>query len=490
MNSDSPFAAAFRPNAPEDGRAATKIVATIGPASENRIPELIAAGISVARINFSHGVPEDHRRRVEAIRKFSSEAGTAVGILADIQGPKLRLGRFPKGAVELESGQTWKLVEGEVAEHDDEIPFNFSQFVPSVRPGDRIFLADAVIELVAVEVGSTSITAEVRRGGTISDRKGVHLPDSDLAFEMPTDEDRKNIELALEIGVDMLGISFVSDADEIERIRELAPGLLLVAKIERRAALENLRWILEAADGVMVARGDLGVEVKLERLPVVQKLIIEEALKAGKFTITATEMLESMITTARPTRAEVTDVANAVFDGTDAVMLSAETAVGAYPIEAVEAMGRIVLAVETSKRYHDMQRVDFRESEPTFSNGTALAAAEVAEALSISTIVCFTESGNSVRLLSRYRTGADIIALTPSERTMNAMTILAHVRPMLCPRAKNLEDMLLRAQEMLVERNLAVPGQEVVFVAGVPPGVSRSTNMMKLHRIGEATRMS
>ena len=489
MNSESPFAAAFQPNGPEDGRAATKIVATIGPASENRIGELIEAGVSVARINFSHGTPEDHRRRVASIRRESRERGQAVGILADIQGPKMRLGIFPDGDLLLSPGESWKLVEGGVAESPDEIPFNFKGLVSSVKVGDRIFLADAVVELVVESVGDCSVVGQVRRGGTISDRKGVHLPDSDLTFELPTDEDRRNIELALEMGVDLLGISFVSNAEEIERIRELAPGMLLVAKIERREALENLRGILEAADGLMVARGDLGVEIKLERLPIVQKLIIREAMKAGKFTITATEMLESMIKTSRPTRAEVTDVATAVFDGTDAVMLSAETAMGAFPVEAVEAMSRIVLAVETSQSYHEMQHVDFRESEPTFSNGTAHAAAEVAEALSISTIVCFTESGNTVRLLSRYRTGADIIGLTPSERTMHSMTILAHVRPMLCPRAKNLEDMLQRAQEMLVERGLAVPGQEVVFVAGVPPGVSRSTNVMKLHRIGEATDM-
>jgi pyruvate kinase len=262
-----------------------------------------------------------------------------------------------------------------------------------------------------------------------------------------------------------------------------------VAKIERRPALENLKGILEAADGLMVARGDLGVEVQLERLPLVQKSIIQEALKAGKFTITATEMLESMVKASRPTRAEVADVANAVLDGTDAVMLSAETAVGAFPVEAVEAMSNISRAVETSERFHDLPRVAFRESEPTFSNATALAAAEAAEALSIRTIVAFTESGNTVRLLSRYRAEAEIFGLTPSEQTLNAMTILAQVRPMLCNRATGLADMLHEAQTMLLERGMVVVGQEVVFVAGVPPGVSRSTNVMKLHRIGEATRL-
>jgi pyruvate kinase len=219
-------------------------------------------------------------------------------------------------------------------------------------------------------------------------------------------------------------------------------------------------------------------------------MIIQESLKEGKFVITATEMLESMVKNSRPTRAEVADVANAVFDGTDAVMLSAETAVGDFPVEAVAAMSRIARAVETSQRYHDLPRVAFRENEPTFSNATALAAVQAAEALGIQKIVAFTESGNTVRLLSRYRPAAEIIALTPMRHTLHAMTILAHVRPMLCQRATSLEDMLHEAQTMLLERGLAVLGQEVIFVAGVPPGVSRSTNVMKLHRMGEITRLS
>jgi pyruvate kinase len=265
--------------------------------------------------------------------------------------------------------------------------------------------------------------------------------------------------------------------------------MIMVAKIERRAALENLRSILEVSDGVMIARGDLGVEVQLEQLPLVQKSIIQEALKSGRFVITATEMLESMVRASRPTRAEVADVANAVLDGTDAVMLSAETAIGAYPVEAVAAMSRISRAVETSQRYHELPRVSFRESEPTFSNATALAAAQAAEALDIHRIICFTESGNTVRLLSRYRPDAEIIALTPSERTLHAMTVLSRVRPLLCERATSLEEMLHAAQTMLLERGLALQGEEVIFVAGVPPGVSRSTNVMKLHRIGELTRL-
>ena len=472
----------------DETRAATKIVATIGPASEDRIGELIEAGMSVARINFSHGTEDEHRRRVAAIRAAAEERGEAVGILADIQGPKLRLGKVPGGELELGADEVHRLVEGATCD-EGAIPFDFDGFSKSVRPGDRIFLADAAVEMVVEECRRGEVLARVRRAGTIGDRKGVHLPDSDLAFEVPTDADRAHIALSREMGVDMLGLSFISRAEEVDRVRHMAPELLLVAKIERKSALDDLRAILEAADGLMVARGDLGVEVKLEQLPLVQKRIIAEALKEGKFAITATEMLESMVKNSRPTRAEVNDVANAVLDGTDAVMLSAETAVGAFPVEAVAAMSRISRVVETSQRYHDLPRVSFRENEPTFSNATALAAVQAAEALGIQKIVAFTESGNTVRLLSRYRPEAEIVALTPSRNTLHAMTVLAHVRPMLCQRAKSLEDMLHEAQTMLLERGLAVPGQEVIFVAGVPPGVSRSTNVMKLHRMGEATRM-
>ncbi len=473
----------------EDGSAATKIVATLGPASEDRLDELIDAGLSVARINFAHGSAMDHERRVAEVRAAERRCGVAIGILADIQGPKLRLGRFTAGERELIAGAHVRLAERALSSAEDELPFDFQGFAQSLEPGDRVFLADGAVELLVESLEAGAAKALVRRGGLVGDRKGVHLPDSKIALELPTERDRADIALAKELGVDMLGISFVSRAEEIDRIGDLAPGLSLVAKIERRVAVENLRSILEAADGLMVARGDLGVELPLEQLPLVQKSIIHEALQAGRFVITATEMLESMVRNSRPTRAEVTDVANAVLDGTDAVMLSAETAVGSYPVESVAAMSRIARAAESSERYREAARTGFRASEPTFSNATALGAASVAEALSIRKIVCFTESGNTVRLLSRYRSAAEIIALTPSERTLRSMTVLSHVRPHLFPRTTSLEDMLHESQALLLEKGLVLHGEEVIFVAGVPPGVSRSTNVMKLHRIGEATRL-
>jgi pyruvate kinase len=329
----------------------------------------------------------------------------------------------------------------------------------------------------------------VTRAGTLRDRKGVHFPDSRVVYDLPTPEDRENLQLAREAGVDMIGISFVSRRAEIQAVRALCPDALMVSKIERQAALDSVDELLAESDGIMVARGDLGVEAELEQLPLIQKSLIQAAMRSGKFTITATEMLESMISSSRPTRAEVTDVANAVLDGTDAVMLSAETAVGAHPIESVATMTRIARAVEASQRYHDIPRPTFRSADGNFSNATAYAAVQASEALNVSKIVCFTETGNTVRLLSRYRPNAEIIALTQHARTVNHMTILAHVRPFLFRREKSLEDMLYMASEMLVVRGMAQYGDAIIFVAGVPAGVARSTNVMKIHKIGEEVKL-
>jgi pyruvate kinase len=472
------------------GRAHTKIVATIGPASERRVGELVDAGVSVARINFSHGTADEHRARVVRIRQAAAERGVPLGILADIQGPKLRLASFAGGSRALEEGSRVELVQGSGQAPAGRILFAFEGFLEAAQPGHRVLLSDGEVELVVEEVRAGGATALVRRGGTIADRQGVFLPDTPLDVPLPTPKDVVDIALARELAVDLLGVSFVSRPEDVSRVRALAPECLIVAKIERAAALKNLDGILGETDGIMVARGDLGVEVELSELPLLQKSLIQAALRAGKFTITATEMLESMVASSRPTRAEVTDVANAVLDGTDAVMLSEETAVGRYPVESVEIMARIARSVEASQRYHDLPRVSFRAAGTSFSNATAMAAAEAAEALALSKIVVFTETGNTVRLISRYRPSAEIVALTPSERTLNGMTVLSHVRPIAFPRSSSLEDMLRDASQMLLDRRLVEMGEQVVFVAGVPAGVSRTTNVMKLHRIGELARLS
>ncbi len=467
----------------------TKIVATIGPKSEDRIGELIDAGMSVARINFSHGTEDDFLRRVQKIRRAADERMRAIGILADIQGPKMRMGRFEGGALATASGERFTLRQGGGVAPRGEVWLDFGGFLEAVRPGHRVLLADGKVELVAERIEKDHILAVVSRDGELKDRQGVHFPDSRIEYELPTSADRRNLELANQAGIDMIGISFVARAEEVATVRALAPGALMISKIERMAALENLDGLLAQSDGIMVARGDLGVEAELEQLPLIQKSLIQSALRAGKFTITATEMLESMIESSRPTRAEVTDVANAVLDGSDAVMLSAETAVGAHPVETVATMARIARAVEQSQRYQSMPLPSFRQSEANFPNAVALAAVQAAQALGISRIVCFTETGNTVRLISRYRPGAEVYALSPHPRTVNHMTILAHVRPMLFRRERSLEDMLYMASEMLVVRGFAQYGDPLVFVAGVPAGQKSSTNVMKIHRIGEEVKM-
>ncbi|MEL6714209.1 MAG: pyruvate kinase [Planctomycetota bacterium] len=468
----------------------TKIVATIGPGSEDRLGELIDAGLSVARLNFSHGTADEHRRRMTKIRAASADRMTPIAVLADLPGPKMRTGTFPGGSVPLAVGDVVRIKAGGNEAAPGEVYINVPDVVEEVEPGHRIFLADGQLMLVARSKDKDSIEAEVLRGGPVGNRKGVHLPDSNVRYDLPTDEDRELIQLARELGVDMLGVSFVGHASELEEIRGLAPGIQLVSKIERKTALSNLDEILESTDGLMVARGDLGVEMELEKLPLVQKQILRRAVAAGVYTITATEMLESMIEASRPTRAEVTDVANAVLDGTDAVMLSAETAVGKHPVEAVRTMARIARRAEDSEIYDARPRLESAPESGSFTRATAMAAVHVANEVDVGRIVCFSETGNTVRLISRFRPRAEIIALSPRPDTVRQCSVLAHVRPLLFRREESIEAMIDTASDLLLARRIVEMGERVVFVAGVPVGFARSTNLLKLQRIGEDARFA
>jgi pyruvate kinase len=489
----APFLPSLRPPSPPllgtQFSDQTKIVATIGPASENRFGEMIDAGMNVARLNFSHGSLDEHRKRIEKLRREARTRMTTVGILADLQGPKMRLGKFEEGGRMLSVGDKIVIRESGEVSAPGEVNFNFGGFLDRVKEGHRMLLADGQVQLDTTSVGEESVTGVVVRPGLVSDRKGVHLPDSDIVYNLPTAQDREHIAFCNEVGVDFLGVSFVGTAAELQEVRSLSPHTHIISKIERRVALDNLTEILAVTDGIMVARGDLGVELELEQVPMAQKRMITRSLSAGKFTITATEMLESMIENSRPTRAEVADVANAILDGSDAVMLSAETAVGQYPVDAVATMRRIARAVEGSQRYKEMPRPEWQESEPDTANAVGMAAVRVADALNVSKIICFTETGRTARLLSRYRPQAEIISLSPVPRRVNQMSVLAGVRPILFQREPSLEDMIYMASEMLVVREMVEYGEKVVFVAGVPPGVARSTNVIKVHNIGEEVRL-
>jgi len=478
------------PVAPPTRPRFTKIVGTIGPGSEDRLGELIDAGLSVARLNFSHGTADEHRRRMAKIRAASADRMTPIAVLADLPGPKMRTGTFPGGSISLAEGDEVLVLSGGGEASPGEVYVNVEDLVEAVEPGHRIFLADGQVLLEARRKERGGVVAVVVRAGPVGNRKGVHLPDSEVRYDLPTDEDRELIQLARELGVDMLGISFVGHAHELEEIRGLAPGIQLVSKIERTTALRNLDAILDTTDGLMVARGDLGVELELERLPIIQKDILRRSVAAGVYTITATEMLESMIEASRPTRAEVTDVANAVLDGTDAVMLSAETAVGKHPVEAVRTMARIARRAEDSDIYANRPRLSSAPERGSFSRATAMAAVHIANEVGVDRIVCFTETGNTVRLLSRFRPHAEIIALSPKPETVRKMAVLAHVRPILFRREDSLEAMIDTAADLLVARQIVTTGERVVFVAGVPVGFARSTNVLKLHRIGEDARFA
>lgn len=464
----------------------TKIIATMGPAitDRERVRELVRAGMNVARLNFSHGTHRDHVRFAEWVRWAAEEEGVAVALLQDIQGPKIRLGVFPDGPMTLTAGQDVVLFQGE-ASIDGQIPVVYPGLLNSVSPGDKIMLADGLVRLRATACSDDRVEATVEIPGTISDRKGLALPDTNLDLPALTEKDRVDLAFGRELGFDFIAASFVKTGDEIREIRELAGGVHVIAKLELAIAYQNLDDIIEAADGVMVARGDLGVELPLEQLPNIQRDILTRTNKAGIFSITATEMLESMIQAPRPTRAEVTDVANAVTSGSDAVMLSAETAAGEYPIAAVEIMSRIC---ETAEEHADDAHIGFLTGVPPFASAIARAAVELTNDLELNSIVAFTESGTTARLLSKYHPKVSVIAFTPHQACYNRMAMYRGVQPALMDHRDTTDLMMAAAEKRLEKDGLAHVGEAFVIVAGTPPKVSAGTNLLKVHVIGERNR--
>ncbi len=470
-------------------RRMTKIIATLGPASEERetIASLIEAGMDVARLNFSHGDHDWHRRTARYVREASAEAGRAVAILQDIQGPKIRVGRFPGGELDLQSGATVRIRAGSGETASGELSIDYPRLVEDLAPGQTILLVDGRVRLELEAIADGALVARVIEGGVVKSRQGAAFPGAALQVPAVTDKDRGDLELGRELGVDYVGASFVRSAGDIRQVAALAaPDVPVIAKIELAAAYENLTEILEEAHGAMVARGDLGVEMELERLPRVQREILSVTNRCGDVSITATEMLESMIHAWRPTRAEVTDVASAVLAGTDAVMLSGETAVGDHPARVVKMMDRICREVESGPQHRDTPTIDFLEQEAPVPSATTRSAVEAATALDLDTIVAFTESGSTARLLSKYRPGARVLGFTPEERTYQRMPLYWGVEARLFQRFDSTDDMLSMAEQRLVAEGVCEPGETVVMVAGIPPNQRTTTNFLKLHRIGQA----
>jgi pyruvate kinase len=447
---------------------------------------MIDAGVDVFRLNSSHGSQDEAAGRIAAVRAAAKEAGVQIGILLDLQGPKIRLGRFENGGCLLEEGMTFTITTERLLGTCERASTGYSRFAQDVQPGDRILLADGSIELRALESDGTNVCTTVVRGGPISDHKGINLPGVKVSIPSLTEKDLSDLHFGLNAGVDFIALSFVRTADDVCQLRDRLGGrpILIVAKIEKPEGWENIESILDVSDGVMVARGDLGVEISLEKVPRIQKSIIRRARRKGRFVITATQMLESMIENPTPTRAEVSDVANAIYDGTDAVMLSAETSIGKYPVEAARFMARIAAESEDSirrKGYQDPPHAP----RPTTAEVLADAAHHAARESEAKAIVVFTSRGSSARLVSRYRPPVAIFAITPHDTTARQLSITYGAIPLLAPDVSSTDEMLGQMDRVLVGGGFVKMGELVVFVAGQPVGRPGTTNLLKLHRIGD-----
>jgi pyruvate kinase len=467
----------------------TKIVATLGPASSapEVIRALIEAGADVFRLNFSHGMPEDHKQRVENIRRISTEVGKVVGILQDLQGPKIRTGRFAEGAVELTIGQPFIITSDPVEGDINKVSTTYKGLPNDVEPGQMLLLDDGNIRLKVTEVRTNDIHTEVVIGGRLSNNKGINIPGADLSIPALTEKDVEDLALGVSLEVDWVAMSFVRSRDDLLLARHYLnrhnSRARLMAKIEKPSAVARFDEILEECDGVMVARGDLGVEMPLEEVPGVQKRIILKAIAAGKPVITATQMLESMVKNPTATRAEASDVANAVFDGTDAVMLSAETASGTYPVEAVSFMARVAKSVESSPEYQDRLNAIRPAPMPSVQDSIALAVDDVVDAAGARLIVAFTATGGAARRIARFRPSVPILALTPNQHVSHQMALIGGVLPAQAPDPKDTEDMVKIALEQAKLLGMAEPGDRVIIVAGVPFGVRGTTNMLRVERV-------
>ena len=449
---------------------------------------MFAAGVNVFRLNASHGTWDDHLPRIAAVRAAAAELGLQAGILLDLQGPKIRLGNFEGGQCELQSGAIFSITTENVMGTSALASTGYSRFATDVKAGDSVFLADGSVELKVLDTDAVTARCRVIVGGCISDHKGINLPGVELSTPSLTRKDKEDLQAGLQAGVDFVALSFVRRASDLQRVKlyleEKEAQVPVIAKIEKPEGWKNLESILDECEGVMVARGDLGVELALEKVPFIQKRIIERARAKGKFVITATQMLESMIEHSSPTRAEVSDVANAICDGTDAVMLSAETSTGRYPELAVRMMKRIA---DETERWLGPQ--GFPEPLPalTPSNAEIIADAayHAARSAGVAAIVVFTSSGASARLISRFRPPVPIYAFTQHEAIARQLSISFGVEAILAPDVKSTDLMLLQMEQILVTSGRLKPNDNVVFVAGQPIGRTGSTNLIKLHRIGE-----
>lgn len=465
-----------------------KIVCTLGPVSNSpeMIDRLLRAGMDVVRLNFSHGVHAEHARVIETVRALSRKNQKPVAIVADLQGPKIRTGLLAQGKpVQLKAGQRLTITTRRLAGDDRVVSTDYRHLPQEVRRGDRILLSDGLIELTVLGVRGTEVACEVVNGGELGEHKGINLPGIKVRVRSLTPKDRADMAFALEHGVDYVAVSFVRTAQDVRDVRALARRLgkdtRIIAKIEKTEALDNLDAILDETDAVMVARGDLGVEMRPEKVPVVQKLIIDKARQRHMPVITATQMLSTMTRNPRPTRAEASDVANAVFDGTSALMLSEETAAGRYPLESVEMMTRIIGEAEASSNQLTRTRKTHLKS---VAGAVSEAVCTAAEELGFKAIAVFTETGKTALTISHYRPPSPIIAFSPNQATRRRLGLVWGVLPRKIKTVRDIDALAATAEKRLIEEQLVRRGDLVGIVAGTPLGIKGTTNLLKIHRVG------
>jgi pyruvate kinase len=466
-----------------------KIVCTLGPAVESpeKVRELIAAGMNMARLNLSHGSYEEHQGRLDRVRAAAKESGKAIAVLVDLQGPKIRLARFENGPHELARGDIFTITTDEVPGTKERVGTTYKGLPGDCKAGDRILIDDGKVTVEVVEVKGNDVVTKCIQPGFVSNNKGINLPGVAVSVPAMSEKDEDDLRWGLRAGADFIALSFVRNAADIKDVHaimdEVGIRVPVIAKIEKPQAVANLVEIVEAFDGIMVARGDLGVELPIEDVPMVQKRCVELARDAAKPVIVATQMLDSMITNSSPTRAEATDCANAVLDGADALMLSGETSVGEFAIEAVKTMARIIERTEEL----GLDRIRPLMTAPRTKGGAITkAASEVGATVGAKFLVTFTQSGDSARRISRLRSPIPILAITPEEGTCNRLALSWGVESLVTPMVKHTDEMVLQADKMLLDGKRANEGELVMIVAGSPPGIPGSTNAMRVHKVGDA----
>ncbi len=464
-----------------------KIVCTMGPSTQGRLEEFVAGGMDIARLNLSHGSYEDHEKIYQEIRAASEATGRAVGVLVDLQGPKIRLGRFADGPVELVHGARFTITTDPAPGDVHRASTTYAGLPGDVNAGDSVLIDDGKVALRVVEVNGNDVVTEVVVGGVVSNNKGINLPGVLVSVPALSDKDEADLRWALRLRADMIALSFVQRPADIEDVRRIMSDegvrLPVIAKIEKPQAIDNLEGIVRAADGIMVARGDLGVELPLEDVPIVQKQIVSLARRLAKPVIVATQVLESMISLPRPTRAEASDCANAVLDGADAIMLSGETSVGSYALEAVEVMDRIIRSTED----HGLERIPPLGTTPSTTGGAVtLAAVTVGGLLGVKYLVTFTQSGDSARRMARLRSPIPLLAFTPDLAVRSQLTLVWGVETFLTEMVEHTDEMVMLVDQLLLADGRVQEGDLVVIAAGSPPGIPGSLNAMRVHRMGDA----